>query len=112
VESLQSSQVWGFTHVIPALGKLRQESLQSEASLGYIQTLCQKERRGGEGRGGEERRKEGKERKERKERKKEKKEARYLWLIPVILATWEAEIGGSQFKANPGQIVCETPSPK
>jgi hypothetical protein len=26
-----------------------------------------------------------------------------LVLTPVILATWEAELGGSQFKASPGK---------
>jgi hypothetical protein len=35
---------------------------------------------------------------------------RSQWLTPVILATWEAQIGKAQ--SQPGQIVCETSSPK
>jgi hypothetical protein len=34
--------------------------------------------------------------------------ARSWWLMPVILATREAEITGSQFKSSPGKIVPET----
>jgi hypothetical protein len=35
-----------------------------------------------------------------------------LWLKLVILATWEAEMGGSQFEASLGEIVQEPPFPK
>jgi hypothetical protein len=34
------------------------------------------------------------------------------WLTPVILVTWEAEIGRIVIGAQPGQIVHETLSPK
>jgi hypothetical protein len=33
------------------------------------------------------------------------------WLTPVILATWETEIGRIKAGGQPGQIVHETPSP-
>jgi hypothetical protein len=36
--------------------------------------------------------------------------SRSQWLMPIILATWEAEIRGSQFKTSPGKKVCKTPS--
>jgi hypothetical protein len=29
---------------------------------------------------------------------------RCWWLILIILATWEAEIGGSQFQSSPGKL--------
>jgi hypothetical protein len=32
--------------------------------------------------------------------------------VPVILATWEAEIGRMEVQAHPGQIVHETPISK
>jgi hypothetical protein len=35
-----------------------------------------------------------------------------LWLMPVILATWEAEIRRIEVRGQLGQIVCETLSPK
>jgi hypothetical protein len=37
----------------------------------------------------------------------------HQWLIPVILATWEAEIRRSAVPGQPRQTVCKTPpSPK
>jgi hypothetical protein len=32
------------------------------------------------------------------------------WLKPVILAIWEAEIGGSWLKANPGEKLMRPPT--
>jgi hypothetical protein len=32
--------------------------------------------------------------------------------MPLILATWEAEIGRIMIQSQPGQIVCETPISK
>jgi hypothetical protein len=40
------------------------------------------------------------------------KEAGYQWLMPVILAASESEIGKIKHGSHPGQIVCETPFPK
>jgi hypothetical protein len=37
---------------------------------------------------------------------------RHQWSIPVILATWEAEIGRIRVPGQPKKIVHETPSPK
>jgi hypothetical protein len=34
------------------------------------------------------------------------------WLMPAILATWEAEIRRMEVPGQPGQIVHKTPSPK
>jgi hypothetical protein len=36
------SQAWWYTPVIPALGRLRQEDHDFEASLGYRRTRCLK----------------------------------------------------------------------
>jgi hypothetical protein len=47
---------------------------------------------------------------ERLERKM--KWARHLWLTPVILVTWEAEIRGIMLGDQPGQIILKTPSQK
>jgi hypothetical protein len=38
-----------------------------------------------------------------------KLEAGCWWLIAVILATWEVEIGRIAVQGQPRQIVCETP---
>jgi hypothetical protein len=48
----------------------------------------------------------------RKPRNKIDSEAGYLWLTPVILATWEAEIRRFKIQSQFRQIVCETPSQK
>jgi hypothetical protein len=34
------------------------------------------------------------------------------WLTPVILTTWEAEIGRIVFRGQPIQVILNTPSPK
>jgi hypothetical protein len=38
--------------------------------------------------------------------------ARHQWLIPIILATWEAELGRIKVQGQLGQILQETLSPK
>jgi hypothetical protein len=40
------------------------------------------------------------------------KEARYQWLTPVILASWEAEIRRIMIQEKSGQIVHKTQTPK
>jgi hypothetical protein len=35
-----------------------------------------------------------------------------MWLTPIILTNWEAEIGRIMVQGQPGQIVLKTPSPK
>jgi hypothetical protein len=37
-----SSQVWWYTHIIPALGRWRQEDHKFKANLGYIVRPCLK----------------------------------------------------------------------
>jgi hypothetical protein len=32
--------------------------------------------------------------------------------MPIILATWEADMGGIEVWGKPGQTVCETLAPK
>jgi hypothetical protein len=44
--------------------------------------------------------------------KKQKRMAGCWWLIPVILPTWESEIGRTEVQGQPRQIIHETPSPK
>jgi hypothetical protein len=43
----------------------------------------------------------------KKKKKKERKEVRCLWLMPVILATQEAEIRWIEFRSQPRQIVSQ-----
>jgi hypothetical protein len=38
--------------------------------------------------------------------------AEYWWLMPVILATWEAKIGRIEVRGKLGHIVLETSFPK
>jgi hypothetical protein len=37
---------------------------------------------------------------------------RFWWLTTVILAAWEDEIWRTAVPTQPGETVCETPSPK
>jgi hypothetical protein len=43
---------------------------------------------------------------------KSKQLAGLWWLMPVILATWEAEMGRIAIRGQPGKTVLETPCPK
>jgi hypothetical protein len=45
-------------------------------------------------------------------KKKNKRTAGRQWFMPIILATWEAEIRRMVVPGQPRQIVCETPSLK
>jgi hypothetical protein len=38
--------------------------------------------------------------------------ARHQWFMPVIIATWEAEIRRLTVQGHPGQRIHETSSPK
>jgi hypothetical protein len=40
------------------------------------------------------------------------KKAQHWWLMSIIPATWEAEIGRIKVREQPGQIAPETPSPQ
>jgi hypothetical protein len=74
-------QVWQLMPVIPALGGLMQEDFKFKVSLSCIVRRCLK---------------------------KQTKQTGHWWLMPVILATWEAEIERIQEQGQPRQIVPKT----
>jgi hypothetical protein len=49
---------------------------------------------------------------QKKKKKKIPSQARCQWLMPIILATWEAEITRFMVPGHPRQIVPKTPGPK
>jgi hypothetical protein len=48
----------------------------------------------------------------KKKKKKEKKKVGFQWLMPITLATQEAEMRRITVQSQPRQIVCETLSQK
>jgi hypothetical protein len=82
---------WWCTPVSPALGRLRQKDQEFQASLGYIARPCLT-----------------KQNKTKKQKKKKPDLSWVWWLMLIILATWEAEIGRIKFQGQPREIVHKT----